>query len=391
MGAISAYLGKGLSEPCSPYRMANVFGAPLNSPNAAGWNCLPTIVGSTTSFDLSGISENHEVCVALVRVSNARAGTYLFRFQFYKESPYKKLFDYTFSFFAVEGGWCYSYAYIGWTSWEINQNGGYSVSVSVSGPESYSNTIYFSVSGIPAAVPMPPPAPVTGTGIVSALNSVSSWFYNLYRDVYYYPVIGQVLATGFYWLAELFSTLAWGFSSFFTSFNELWAKAANILSWSSIWSYILIYVPNLTQIRDWFYYWWTNVTSAVSSWWSATQVTVLAWVQDAKNFASSLVAGVSSVVTQLQSAWDNFKGLIPTLDEIRLWWGNWTGNVLAAIDTWWTGKLVDIQGLINSAFLARQSFWAGWQEIRTSVLTFFQDPVEFIWQRFADWFLGPEG
>lgn len=229
------------------------------------------------------------------------------------------------------------------------------------------------------------------TSIVNALNSVGGWFYEIYLDVngWVYPF--YLSASFFYYLSTLFYNLAWYFSDFGTWVNSTVNQLAQILSWGTIWSYILSYVPNLLGIRDWFYSWSAQVTATVNGWWAATQNTVLAWVQGAKDYATALFSQLSSALALLQGAWDGFKGKIPTIDAIIGWWGGWWGNVLVQLGTWWAARLLDVQGLIDSAFLARDSWWDGWQEIRTSVLVFFANPLDFLWQRFAEWFLGPEG
>jgi len=228
------------------------------------------------------------------------------------------------------------------------------------------------------------------TPIVNALNSVSSWFYEVYLDVYGWVYPFYLTAPFFYYLSSLFSNLAWYFNDFGNWINYVANQVAAILSWSTIWSYILSYVPNLLSIRDWFYSWATSVTATVNTWWSTTQTTVLAWVQGAKDFATALFNQLSATLASLQAAWDAFKGKIPSLDAIIAWWGNWWGQVLLQLGTWWAARLLDVQGLIDSAFLSRDGWWAGWQDWRDQVAEFFGNPVEYLWQRFADWFLGPE-
>jgi len=390
MGSFSAYLGKGLSEPCSPFRQANVFGAVLNTPDASGWNCPPNIVGSATTFNLSGIPDNREVCVALAKVTNAEEGTYSIRFTFYKETPYKKLFDYTFSIEAIPGGWLYAYAFIGRVSWEINENGAYFVSIGVGGPESFSQEIKFTVAGMPVVV-TPAPVPTNFMGdIIAALNAASSFTYSIYLEVNGWIWPFNLVSGPFYWLSVNFNNLAWGFYHFWDWVNDISARIGGALSWDTVWNFIISRFPQIEQLRDWFYNWWNNVTGAVTSWWSATSVTVQGWIQEAKQYAASLVSSITAGLLTLQGAWDGFKVRIPTIDGVIYWWSNWTGNVLTAVNSWWTGKLTEVQGLINSAFTARASFWEGWQDMRDNVLEFFADPVEYIWGRFADWFLGPE-
>lgn len=226
--------------------------------------------------------------------------------------------------------------------------------------------------------------------IISALNSVSSWFYEIYLDVNGWVWPFWQAAGFFYQISLLFNTLAWQFYYFWGWVDDVATKVAGILSWSTIWSYILSYVPNLTQIRDWFYGWSSNITSVITIWWYATQTTVTEGITAAvqpfnamltawNNFWNSTWPQLTSSFNGLKAAWDNF-------------WRYTLPNIVSfdALEDWWNGRIGALQGLINSAFTTRASLWEGWQEVRTSVLTFFSDPVEYIWDRFTGWFLGPE-
>lgn len=141
-------IGKGLKEPCSPYREAYVFGAELNVPDADGWNCPPEIVEPTTVFDLSTITPNHEVVVALYVIRNlyngltvywkwCRDNILLFDFPWSIPDPR----DYGYEYWI----WYYVYCYIGYVPWEIYENGNYHVDT-IAG--SFSKRLDFTVKGI---------------------------------------------------------------------------------------------------------------------------------------------------------------------------------------------------------------------------------------------------
>ncbi|KKK66018.1 hypothetical protein LCGC14_2968300, partial [marine sediment metagenome] len=81
----------------------------------------------------------------------------------------------------------------------------------------------------------------------------------------------------------------------------------------------------------------------------------------------------------LRASWDNF------------WVTIYPGLVsFAWLTTWWNERLADVAGLIDSAFTIREGLWDGWQDVRGAVLEFFSDPLEWLWSKFTDWFLGPE-
>jgi len=226
--------------------------------------------------------------------------------------------------------------------------------------------------------------------IIYALFVIAHWFSRIaeYCADSFWPL--TTIADFFYGLHDIFFDTAVDFGEFFAWVRDVADKIGQVLSWEEIWNLLTSHIPFLEDVLNWFQKWWNNVTSVVTSWWSATQFTVRGWIDAAVSGFQSLVNQVSSSLASLQTAWDDFKGRIPTLDGVTSWWRNWIGNVLSEIESWWSGAVGEVQGLIDSAFLARDSWWAGWQEMRENVMTFFTDPVEFIWDRFADWFLGPE-
>ncbi len=166
--SFSTGMGKGLSEPCSPYRTAYVFGAELNAVYFSS-NCPPSIMDPTTSFDLSSITPNHEVVVALLDGYYLPSGSsYLVQFKWYRARDAALL--YTFSYTIPDPGsygygywsWYYVYSYIGYVSWEIWENGGYYVDITVTGGTYYSTRTNFTISGVA------PPDTTPPTGILSA-------------------------------------------------------------------------------------------------------------------------------------------------------------------------------------------------------------------------------
>ena len=133
-----------------------------------------------------------------------------------------------------------------------------------------------------------------------------------------------------------------------------------------------------------------QITTIISDWWATAQETVKGWIDAAKLVLQTQLDTLGTWLTTLQEAWDNFVAMIPSLSEVINWFSDWWANVLPNLTTWWAERLADVQGLIDSAFTARDGLWSGWQELKSTAVDFFGDPVEFIWQRFADWFLGPE-
>ena len=148
-------LSKGLSEPCSPYRKAYYFGAELNVPNADNWNCLPSVVDPGWTFDLSSITTNHEVCVALLSITDRIYSETPVVMSWYRTRDNKLLFRfaYTIPSPAASGyaywAWWYVYSYIGYCDWEIIENGDYYVRIVAAGGVTYDKRVDFTITGIP--------------------------------------------------------------------------------------------------------------------------------------------------------------------------------------------------------------------------------------------------
>ena len=391
MPAFGLSLSKGLREPCAPYRQAYFFGAALNSVNADNWNCLPQPIDITSEFYLTSISINHEVVVAALTISGAVGGNYYFTWRWVRIRDDKTLYQFSYSQYLSALGWAYGYSYIGWTPNEINENGSYRVEISVTGPVSESFVKSFNVSGISVTPPPPVIPPLTPVaGIVEAFSSVSSYLLGIYQQAASWIWPFSAVAPLFYYLSSLFATLAGLFGTFIELVNNLISRAAQILNWNMIWELIQSYVPNITQIRDWFYFWWSYVSSVITSWWSATMVDVQGWISAATQPFSSMLAAWSSFWNSLwpqlvggfnglQSAWSNFWSYtLPNLVSYT-----WLG-------TWWISRLLDVKGLIDSSL---KSYFPNYDELMqlwNSIAEFAVNPLGYLWQRFTDWFLGPE-
>jgi phage-related protein len=229
------------------------------------------------------------------------------------------------------------------------------------------------------------------TWIIDALNDASAWLYEIYLDVYGWVWPFYYTANWFYYLCDVFNTLAWAFYYFSSWVDDISTRIENFLSWDTIWGYITSYIPNIEDIRDWFYNWWGNVWDAIDDWWSTVQDTVHGWIDTA-------VQGLEGIGGDFLDFWNNLWPTFTTAfnkvhTELDNFWEHTLPNLVSFtwLTTWWSSRIADVQGLINSGFTARNSLWEGWQDMKSNVVDFFTDPVEFIWERFTDWFLGPEG
>ena len=174
-------------------------------------------------------------------------------------------------------------------------------------------------------------------GFFSSLSSITNGLYGAFFDFYYW-VLG------------------------------LENRISEIFTWRSIIDSLQYALNGLQSLIAWFNNWWGNVFNVVDYYWSVVSSQVHDWI-------STATQGLSGML----SAWNNFVTVIlPGLFNLQY------------AESWWQSKLVGLGDLINSAFVARADLWSGWTTFRQQVSDFFTDPLEWLWTRFMDWFLGRE-
>lgn len=226
--------------------------------------------------------------------------------------------------------------------------------------------------------------------IIERFVDISTWFLELYIEArdWLWPMYYSAYL--FYEISDLFFDLALDFSSFNNWLEWADEEIEDILSWSNIRSLIRGWLDGIEDMVDWFADWWENVIDAIGEWWEAT-------LQDVKDLIASAVQGFDNLV----EAWDTFWNItwpewLDNFGELKSAWDNfWAVNFPTLVDftwlgVWWDARLTDIQELINTAIQEIAPLMEGWQEVRETVGEFFSDPLEWLWGRFANWFLGPE-
>jgi len=229
------------------------------------------------------------------------------------------------------------------------------------------------------------------------LNRIISWIFDI--ALFFLDLSHEVRDWGSwaYWAADFLVDIADAFAHlgvYFGDFND-WVEYAadvigDILSWSSIRSLIRSWLYGIESALDWFQSWTTWVGQYITDWWAGILPYVLSYVDDAVEGLDSLIAAWGNFWTVTFPQWTS------KLDNLIADWDNfWTMTFPTLVSftwltTWWTSTIGEVQGLIDSAFTLRDSLWAGWQEMRDQVIEFFADPLEWLWERFTDWFLGPE-
>jgi len=228
---------------------------------------------------------------------------------------------------------------------------------------------------------------------MNPFNYIRSWFVwatnqliYLALDCYGSALLPNFLGDAFNALSDWTAAIATYSLDLANWYNTVTAKITQILPWATIQSYITNWLRYISDLSTIFYYFWSNVTSVITSWWSSTQYTVQGWISTAQSYLQGQITNLSTYFYYLQSAWDAFKGKIPSIDAIISWWSNWWGNTMANLDSWWDDRLLDISALIDSAFLSREPFWAGWLDWKDAVIEFVQDPWQWLYDRVEDLF-----
>jgi hypothetical protein len=364
VGTLTYGLGKGLQEPVSPFRKAYFFGAPLNSQSAYNWKAVPTIIEPTTSFDLSQLSLNSEVVVALVGVTGYNGGVTQIGWTWYRDADNKLLYSLLWSWDFPSGWQVYAYTYIGYLAPEIIQNGAYHVNIVATGAETFNITLPFVVLGISVVVEPPPPHPLAVTFIVELLNRASTFFYSIYQTVLGWVWPFNQAAGLFYSLCIMFVDLAGAFATFNDWVVDTTAKIANVLNLDSLEAWFVDWRARILTAWNWVLTSLANVTSIIENWWLATRATVQGWISTAtEGFAG------------LRSQWDNFWTVtFPTLVSFQ-----W-------LSTWWSGRLVDIDTLVNSRLRVWFPFYDELVSLWSSIRSFFVDPLQWVYDRLDDFF-----
>lgn len=216
--------------------------------------------------------------------------------------------------------------------------------------------------------------------IVERLALASDYLYDAYIEVREWIFPFHYLSTPLWGLYVAFYYLEY----YFDHFNDWvdWAagRIDQILGYSDIWSYLEPWLSKAESAWSWVSSSYTNVGDIVDAWWSYKVNAVLIWIDEARLYADALVANVNNLLTTLKSDWDDFRGKIPGIDEVVLWWGTWREDVNMVLTNWWAGKTPEIESMIDTAFIERESFWTGWQDWGHKVTEFFSDPEEWLYK-----------
>lgn len=227
--------------------------------------------------------------------------------------------------------------------------------------------------------------------------AISRFFYSLAywsRDV---PFVGSWLEIFFLLIAEAFyeanpggdppimeTCLFWRTLQLSLWFTALQDTIATFRDWPTIQQNIKDWLNGIEHLLGWWDEVVTNVTNIINSWWGVASEAIATLIAEAVLNLTALIDTVSGSLASLQKSWDEFKERIPAIDILIAWALRWQSEVLSLVNSWWAETIADVQALIDSAFKLREDAWTGWQELRDSVVEFFDDPWQWLYDRLED-------
>ena len=226
--------------------------------------------------------------------------------------------------------------------------------------------------------------------IAQAFSDAALFFNQLYWGAKDWPWPWSLTYSWWDNLRRLFyviSTNIWDFGNWVSSAETNLAK---ILSISQIQSYFQTWINYATTAWGWVNQWTTNVTWAIDRWWVNTTTIVQAWINNAMQWAQAQINTLALSIADILEWWNSVVDDFPSFTEILQWFTNWWANILTNINLWWIDRLVEVKAYVFNWVWSLKGFWDGWSEIRDKVYAFINDPLEWLWNKFTDWFLGVE-
>lgn len=220
---------------------------------------------------------------------------------------------------------------------------------------------------VPTVPPIPPePAPPevgfthAFNGIIFLFRSMAEWFYEAAEKVARIPLLGSLLADPLWWAGNRCE----GISNAFINVRDLIdIEVLPILR--------VVLTPD-------------NILHYLGEWWEAT---AQPWVESALEWALTNL-GIKAVVKAWSTFWnDIWPEWTREWDIILVKWDFFWKVTLPGLLTWqwltdwWSGRLLDINSLITSAFTLREDFWRGWSDFRDQVAELFEDPEDWLLKR----------
>lgn len=222
--------------------------------------------------------------------------------------------------------------------------------------------------------------------IIERLDAVTDFFLDAYYEVKDWVFPFYYLASPLYGMYVSFYYITYYFGNFNSWLAIVDNRIDDILNESNILNLLDWWLDTVVDNWNWIRNSWFNVSVIVNDWWLNNRYIVLGWIDDAIDITESLFASLSFRLSDLQSDWDNFAGKIPSLDEVLSWFPNRWIEFSNIFNQFFNERLTDIQNLIDTAFVTRQNFWNGWQEVYINMGSFFEDPLQWVNNKIDEFF-----
>lgn len=216
--------------------------------------------------------------------------------------------------------------------------------------------------------------------IVARCQDIADHFYNAYLTVFDWVWPFNLLASPLYYICYAFTYLAYYFGEFDDWLEWAAGELDRILDTWDIWSYFRTWFDAAANAWDWIKDAVVNVFDIADAWWSSAKYEVLVWISNVRAEVNSIIDDIARDLAEIRAAWESFQVKIPAVDEVIVWWSTWDTYIHTYINNWWTARIRDVQGLIDSAFKDREPFWSGWQDWRGQVVEFFTDPEDWLYK-----------
>jgi len=214
----------------------------------------------------------------------------------------------------------------------------------------------------------------TVLSIFSNWIDYATWAWNWVRNAWYNVRVildawwGTVIPTIYALIADIES---WTESQLNSFRDEILAIVADVESWTITQLNNLLATFNLliTDVEAWTTTQLNNLSSTFNTLISDVRLWTTAQINNARDFLTILMGDLENW-TQAQI--NTIQATLTTLID-------WPA-LTSWVTTWWSDRVIEVGAWINSAFIERESFWAGWQDIRDKVFEFFDDPEQFLYK-----------
>lgn len=216
--------------------------------------------------------------------------------------------------------------------------------------------------------------------IIKFLGWLQEALYKAYVEILDLPWPFWLAAWPFYLAADAVNRLAWAFFDFYYWVEEIEDSIKHIATPEELFFLISSMFPELGQIRQWLLNWVWKVEEVIGNWWTSISSIILGWIDAAKAWAWLWIDYLDIEVNKLKVRLDNLVIEFPDVSGVLSWFTNWPGELLSVVNTWWTGVLPEVQGLITSNLKTWFPFYDDLVSLWSDIKEFFTDPEDWLYK-----------